>query len=308
MFSRARAADQPGVSDQMTIRPAVAGVRAAREPKALDRPILVLASGQRCGSTWLQRILSTHPHAFIWGEHHGQIAHIFEATERLAQWADGAGKRAAKEFAAAGTDAFMANITPSEPVMREQTTAFVRGLFGRLPDGTAAPAGYRWGFKEVRYGADFVRRFAYHFPATRVIHLARDPVAVLRSLDWWERVAHGTWAWSREDTVSALTRWRDINASFLAATDLTDTVRTIRYEQLAESTERTLDRICEFLDIESVDLDLNRAKGVVHSSAPWGHVTRELRSRAEVVHAFSDLLTDAHLRRVAGELGYSVEV
>jgi hypothetical protein len=271
-----------------------------------DRPILVLATGQRCGSTLLQRVLSTHPGVFLWGEHAGQLEPMLAAADAFAAWSSDQAARASQEFEAAGTSGFMANLAPPEPVVREQVRALVRGLFRRRPDGAELPDSFRWGFKEVRYGAGFVRRFLTCFPATRVVCLTRDPIAVLRSLDWWERTSGGLW--SRERTANTLRAWRDINASFLDATDLAEVVLPVRYEDLTGTREASLSRICAFLGVDPDRLERAVLDDVVHAPAPWGRQRRRLQPHATVADAYRDLLGDPELRRVAGRLGYSLDV
>ena len=271
---------------------------------AWDRPILVLATGQRCGSTLLQRVLSTHPGVFIWGEHAGQLEPMLVAADAFAAWSNNQAARANEEFEAAGTSGFMANLAPPESVLRDQVRQMIRGLFRRRPDGAEAPD--RWGFKEVRYGADFVRRFLMCFPAARVICLTRDPVAVLRSLDWWERTSGGVWG--RERTANTLRSWRDINASFLEATDLAEIVRHVRYEDLTGEREATLGRICAFLDVDAGKLERAVLDDVVHAPAPWGRQRRRLQPLAAVADAYRDLLNDPELMRIAARLGYSLTV
>jgi hypothetical protein len=271
-----------------------------------DRPILILATGQRCGSTLLQRALSTHPGVFIWGEHAGQLEPMLAAADAFAAWSNDQAARASREFEAAGTSGFMANLAPPESVVREQVRALIRGLFRRRPDDAELPESFRWGFKEVRYGAGFVRRFVTCFPATRVVCLTRDPIAVLRSLDWWERTSGGLW--NRERTANTLRSWRDINASFLDATDLAEVVLLTRYEDLTGAREAALSRICGFLEVDPGRLERAVLDDVVHAPAPWGRQRRRLLPHAAIASAYRDLLDDPELSRIAGRLGYSLDV
>jgi len=272
---------------------------------AVDRPILLLATGQRCGSTFLQRLLSSYPDAFIWGEHDGQLGPILAAADQFAAWGSSYGTSGHKEFARRGTGAFMSNITPDEAALRDGVQGLVTGLFRQLPDGTPAPPGFRWGFKEVRYGADFVRRFVRYFPEVRVIHLTRDPIAVLRSLDWWEQTSKGYWV--REKTAAALSHWREINASFLDSPDLSDVVLQVRYEELTGAAESTLTQVCRFLDIDPALLDRTVLETKVHGPAPGGRINRTLRKREEIAAEFADQLADPELGKVADRLGYTVD-
>lgn len=271
-----------------------------------DRPILILATGPRCGSTLLQRALTTHPGVFIWGEHGGQLDPMLSAADAFAAWSNNQAARANEEFESAGTSGFMANLAPAESVLRDQVRLMIEGLFRRLPDGAPVPEQFRWGFKEIRYGADFVRRFAEYFPDTRVVYLTRDPISVLRSLDWWERTSNGFWG--RPRTVAALAAWRDLNASFLASPDLAELVLPVRYEDLVSAGAETVSAVCAFLDVAENELDLAVLGDVVHAPAPWGRRRRALTPRSAIAETYRDLLDDPELHRVAGRLGYALEV
>jgi hypothetical protein len=276
-----------------------------------ERPILILSTGQRCGSTWLQRMLSTNPSVFIWGEHHGVLAPVLEKMDWMVTLGRTSGETARKHFVTHGTRAFISGLTPSETVIRGQVLAMLDGMFRRDTDGQLLPAGTRWGFKEVYYGADFLRRFVQYFPHVRAIQLTRDPVAVLRSLDWWERSTppadRRPWlAWNRNRTVHTLNTWRDVNRSFLDADDLDDRVLLVHYEKLKDDPGIEFARICEFLDLDPADLDLSHVDDVIHSAAPFGRVNRQLRDRAEILEAFAELLAEPGLVEVAGRLGYEL--
>lgn len=50
----------------------------------MDRPVFVLASAWRSGSTLVQRVLSSGPELFVWGESHGALeAYYVEPTRAL---------------------------------------------------------------------------------------------------------------------------------------------------------------------------------------------------------------------------------
>src|SRR5215213_7482581 len=75
--------------------------------------LLLLGTGQRCGSTLVQRLLCSHPDAFIWGEHGGDLEGMLTAAEGVAAYAAGLGGQAArKDWAELGHQGFIANLTP----------------------------------------------------------------------------------------------------------------------------------------------------------------------------------------------------
>lgn len=124
--------------------------------------MVIIASGPRCGSTLVQRLLCSHPKVLIWGEHGGA----------LRSWPD------------AGFDGFIANLMPPLSGLRQEA----RSLLLRLWADPAVELGRPlWGFKEIRYGRGECVGLLSLFPEPRFVHLTRDPRHVLVSLDWWER-------------------------------------------------------------------------------------------------------------------------
>ena len=75
-------------------------------------PVLIFAAGQRCGSTLVQRLLSSHPDVLIWGEHAGQLRPIIAAVSRMKVWSAEDGMDARADFEGGGYQSFMANLTP----------------------------------------------------------------------------------------------------------------------------------------------------------------------------------------------------
>src|SRR6266700_4689461 len=128
----------------------------------MSSPLLVLGAGQRCGSTLLQRLISSHPDAFIWGEQRGHLANILEAVEGLRDHNEERGWGSRDEFAKRGYQGFMANLMPEPAVVNEAFALFCARLF-------AAEGARVWGFNEVRHDLPFAERLRRFLPGTRVI-------------------------------------------------------------------------------------------------------------------------------------------
>jgi hypothetical protein len=141
-------------------------------------PIMILGTG-RCGSTYLQTILCGASNIWIWGEHHGMLRGLFA-------WAENTRKSKplnAYSFPFVNEDpyltmkrdgtraAWLSSFGPDDISDIERT--IVDDLFRRrLPHGKS-----RWGFKEIRYGAEsgVVEHMFELFPEIRLIHVVRDP-------------------------------------------------------------------------------------------------------------------------------------
>ncbi|MEU8263459.1 sulfotransferase [Micromonospora sp. NPDC048999] len=138
-----------------------------------------MAAGQRCGSTLVQRLLSSHPDVLIWGEHGGQLRPMLSAMSRMKVWADEDGLEAREAFAADGYQSFMANLTPEAKHIDDATRQFMRALFEERAAAHGKPI---WGIKEVRYGLAEARAIHNLFPDAVVVSLVRDPRDILRSV------------------------------------------------------------------------------------------------------------------------------
>jgi hypothetical protein len=100
----------------------------------------------------------------------------------------------------------------------------------------------RWGQKTPR----FVRSLdllAVNFPDSRFIHLVRDPRAVVSSLI--DSDVH------RSDPLHGVTRWiNDVGAGVAFESDQPARILRTSYEHLVAEPRRSLERICEFLNLD----------------------------------------------------------
>src|ERR1041385_4274275 len=53
-----------------------------------ERPIFLLASGHRCGSTLVQRLLNSHPDILIWGEQNDYLNSFVWLFQELVEWTE----------------------------------------------------------------------------------------------------------------------------------------------------------------------------------------------------------------------------
>lgn len=262
----------------------------------LSDPIVVLGSGQRCGSTLVQRLISSHPDVLVWGEHDGALGELFGLVERLLAWERRYGPASREAYARGGHKAWMANLTPEPQVINDAAREFVRALF--KPSLTASGRA-RWGFKEVSYDATQARQLTALFPDCRIVHVTRDPRDIAVSLDSWER---GSGDWTRTRTERALRSWLRINASFLG-NDTGLTVLHARYEEIVANPAGFARRLADFLELEHGGLDLSVFDRRIHSlrNAP-----RVLRHFSELDAELQHLARNPELVEVAGRYGYDL--
>src|SRR5688500_2943865 len=108
----------------------------------VSNPLVILSSGQRCGGTLVQRLLSSHPDVLIWGEHDGQLPPLLDLRRTLVELEREVAPRIADAYERHGHHAFMANLLPGRDSIDEAARAFVAELFAApaLARGRA-----RWG-------------------------------------------------------------------------------------------------------------------------------------------------------------------
>ncbi|MGH3801945.1 MAG: sulfotransferase family protein [Pseudonocardiaceae bacterium] len=258
---------------------------------------MIFASGPRCGSTLLQRLLCSHPHVLIWGEQGGALKHLFAFMDQFEGWDESWGDKARKELAMVGYDGFIANLMPPLSRLREGTRSLILQLFAEPAAELGRP---RWGFKEIRYGRAECVAILSFFPGTKIVHLTRDPRDVLISLDWWERSS----SWSRSDTRSAMQTWADINESLIGAP--LPSCHTIRFEDLTADPAAGIARIARWFDLDVDDLDHTVFERRVHSWGQQEKQPRTLRAFSELPADLREIIASAQFSTIARYFGYDI--
>ncbi len=264
-------------------------------------PLLVLAAGQRCGSTLIQRLLCSHPQVRIWGEHAGQLRPLLAIAQRLQRWTESSGMAGRQELDAHGYQGFIANLMPEQRAVDAACVAFVEALFADPARGEGRPI---WGFKEVHYRLGDVVMLRRLFPGLRVIALVRDPREVLRSLDEWERLG----GWTRTRTEQSLRLWADVAWSFLPVGEdpaLRHFVLPVRYEDLVAYHPGWIGAIAEHCGLDAAQLDEAVFAERVHTTGSRGRTDRTLRTWSELPSALRALVDD-EVVTVASAYGYDL--
>ena len=265
----------------------------------MSAPLLILAAGQRCGSTLIQRLLSSHPEVLIWGEHAGQLREVLAVGERLRGWTAGLGELGRLGYARSGHQSFMANMTPEAAHIDDAVRAFVEVLFARPAASAGRPV---WGFKEVRYGLAEAVALRTLFPDCRIVHIVRDPRDILRSLEVWERGD-----WSRSDTEIAVRDWTRVGRSFWSASvELPSWVLRVRYEDLISDPAHWGPRIAEHCGLDAGLLDTGVFDKRIHAVGLGGRVRRNILDWADLPASMRALLDDDEVRLVGSACGYDL--
>lgn len=201
------------------------------EPK----PVFVLSSSWRSGSTLLQRFITSTGEVLVWGETGGALNSLADAlagweqitadsSRRFPGGLGGKGEAAYSRFARAPksehADLWIANLSPPYT----DITTGLRGMLDALYGAQAQQFGYpRWGLKETRCDLETARRLQALYPDARFVFLVRNPLDVILSIkrrDWMGRApGHATLKYYAD-------HWRTRSAQFRRA----EFGLTLRYE------------------------------------------------------------------------------
>ncbi len=188
-----------------------------------SKPVFVLASIWRSGSTLVQRLLSSDPAIIIWGEPYGDagiipgLANSARALLR-ADWPhpmmildEDANKKLYDVIRDEPYNIWMANLYPKPELLRNS----FRGMLDQLFHAPAQTLGRtRFGLKEVRYDGSTALFLQWLYPDARFIFLHRNPY------DAWASYKGARWCyqWPKvvvDDVRMFAKLWRRNFESFL---------------------------------------------------------------------------------------------
>jgi hypothetical protein len=220
-----------------------------------SKPVFVLSSSWRSGSTLLQRFITSTGEVLVWGETGGALSALADAlagweqitadsTRRFPGGIGGKGEDAYRKFIAAPkaehASQWIANLAPPYA----DILANVHGLFDTLYGQRAQSLGYpRYGIKETRCDLATARQLKTLFPDACFVFLVRNPFDVMLSLKrrkWMGRQAgHSTLKYYA-------VHWRTRSMQFRQA----DFGLTLRYEDFIADPSLQ-NRVLEYLAISA---------------------------------------------------------
>jgi hypothetical protein len=214
------------------LRAVIAAVEARREGGAepADEPLFVLSAGWRSGSTLVQRLVNSGGERFLWGEPYSRADLVPRLADSLrpitAAWPMPPDVLTAAD--AGVGDRWTANLHPGLETLLESHRALLRTLCAPPP---GSPAGCRWGFKEVRLGAEHALYLRLLFPRARFVFLVRDPLAAYASYKTW-RSWYVRWPEGQVRTAWGYAGlWAELAGGFLAEAEAVGGI-VVRYEDL----------------------------------------------------------------------------
>lgn len=277
-----------------------------------DAPILIFASGQRCGSTLLQRFLCSHPNIVIWGEHDGVLTGLFDRFARLYEWQDMFSHQY-DTYIADGYNNFIPNMNPPQHHLRHAQIELVRNLW-KLP---AEELGCNiWGFKEVMYDAEMALLIRDLFPDVRIIHLTRNIFECFISLRHEEYIPpdmqpHVPLAqvWTRSRTLDFIATWTRVNSSMLSHPALDESWNyRITYENMVKCPNKSMEKLVNWLGLAFQDFDLGVFQHKLYTDRHKGPDQRPLVRRSDLSSEEIALLTSEEILNISEQLEFDMSV
>lgn len=214
-----------------------------------EEPIFIFSAGWRSGSTLLQRLLMSGGDTLVWGEPYDRACLVqrLAATVRpfAEDWPPPAPQLEMVSLQAL-PQSWVANLYPPERALPTAYRSLLEQLF-KIP--AVEHGASRWGFKEVRLGADEARFLRWLYPRARFLFLYRCPYAAYRSykafqaargwyVRWPDQHAFTVWAFARH--------WRRLTGEFVVEAERLDAL-LVPYEALAAGTMN--ERIADYCDL-----------------------------------------------------------
>lgn len=203
-------------------------------PPASDRPIFLLASGWRSGSTLLQRLVMSAGDVVIWGEPYAPMDLVRRLSDSLLGFMTGYPREdwVVRSLPPAGEPelwrTWIANICPDPSHLLEAHRAFLRRLYASPLAGETTT----WGFKEVRLGVEHARYLKWVFPEARFVFLHRNPYDSYRSYRKWSEGYYESWPSRPIHSPAAFGEmWQRLTRGFLQRGAEVDGI-TVSYDEL----------------------------------------------------------------------------
>lgn len=231
---RARAAGRLAAREHEGTRRAVATIlQRFPPPPCDDRPVFLLASGWRSGSTLLQRLVMDSGTVFVWGEPYARSDHVRRLASTLRPFGDAWPREIdlydPERYGDGLEGKWIANLSAPVDAFVAAHRAFLRTLL------QPPRPGLDWGMKEVRLGSAQAEYLRMLFPAARLVFLLRNPYAQWRSYRHFGRW-HDRWPRTVTSPEEFGAMWARLASGFV-----TDAARlgahTVRYEDLVDDPE-----------------------------------------------------------------------
>lgn len=271
-------------------------------------PLFVVGTG-RSGTTLLQMMLNGHPRIAVYGE-----IHFFDSVCQLRHWVpDISTDDKLNQFFGKLKliDEFqylpdLENLLSKVHARMSDSSVRSYELFYLyLMEAFAASRGSVRIGEKTPQNLRFMPDIFSIFPAAKILHIMRDPRAVVSSF----RKAD----WASPDVLSHAIKWKVGILYGQELEDSPDKYLLIRYEDLVQEPRWELERICAFIEEDFVEemLEYHRSAGTLLGDEPWKqgveqpvYTTSQDRWRSELTASQIHLI-DIITRPLPSQYGYS---
>ncbi len=246
-------------------------------------PVIVTSPTARCGTTLVQRLLTSSENAFVYGEEVGHqirtvtvwLLGLLRQFERVRQSADADFRRA---LAGALTDWRPGLTAPTDVMLGAWIETYYQLPFA-LAEFSGSVGRPVWGFKVPGYDRDTLKALLLMMPDARVVYVMRNLCDALKSAKSRRFVG------GEDQTRGFCAEWaRNVREMIDLATD--PRVLFVKYEELLASRAERLQRLEAFtrargMDPATFDLKINTFEG----AEAEGHSPTQYIAPAELTEA-----------------------
>lgn len=252
-------------------------------PEDSLRPVFLFGCAWRCGSTLLQRLISSSGEVFIWGENQAMTDHLLKIHLEISQWSSLIEKQN-RNYKERSLKAWIANLNPDFP--HGLVTAASAYLLYYYHFETIKLGYRRWGFKEVRHDSSHAKFLLKCFPNAQIIFIIRHLKDVLASN------AANSWYSSLGSAKGVTQTWMQNVSSFVNVDD--SRVLLVKYEDLVANPKIICKEIKKHLVLET-NLDISLMNDRVRAANSPPCLNKEER----------EILQDSTVVELLNLLGYS---
>jgi len=222
----------------------------------LEKPPIFIVGCPRSGTTLLRLVIHSHPNIVIPPENRFMWAVYFRRLyfgdlkkeknrRRLARWIINY-RRKRFEDLKIDPDLWEDEAAKASPTIGSVVSTLFR-IYARKYHKP------RWGDKRPNYIRG-LQKLLTIFPTAKIIHIIRDGrscVASLKKMKWWKK-----------GSIGAIARWVEVmnKAEKARRTYSVEQYYEIQYEELVKNPEKTLRKLCNFIDEDFDPLMLNHVE------------------------------------------------
>lgn len=248
-------------------------------------PLFIWAPTTRCGTTLLQRLITSSDELIVYGEfeyYAMDLINIFTQLTRLKD--DGQFDEDRKRYADGELDFWCPHLKPDT----EQLQQSVAEHFYRITtiyENTAREDGFeRWGLKNPHFPEESLEPLRMLLPRSKHLFIIRNPYDVAES-----QKGRG-WISSIDELRETARNWNQNVQGILNQYSNDDRSLIISFNDLIEDQSETVERLEQYLDIEGIDQSVFKMK--VNNWAEQGDDPEQYVEPKQLTPEEDDIITE----------------